>query len=134
MATRDILVPPSTTMEENPQSWKDWFHDLYYNLSIKNHQTITAASVVSSNARFVRLRSSGAGYAITLDAPTVPGIYKVIQKVSNNADNITMALTNCFGGSAATTCTWNSINDIIVLVSVDNSKWYILSYNGVAFT
>ncbi len=133
MATVGYYTPPRNP-SDSPKELKSWVDNVHYNTSDKNHQTITSASPVSLDSRFVRLRSSGSGYAVTLAAPTVPGIYKTIQKTSNNADNITMSLTNCFGQPSGTTVTWNSQNDIIVLVSVDNSKWYIVSYNGVAFS
>lgn len=131
---KDYDIPPSIDLKDNDSTWRSWFNNLYYNLSIKNHQTITAAAAINLDARFVRLQSSGSGYAVTLEAPTIPGIYKVIQKTSNNADNITLAMTNLIGQPAGTTLTWNSQNDIVVLVSCDNSKWYIVSYNGVTFT
>lgn len=134
-SNQDYQVVPSLKVDkENDSIWRSFFNSLYFNLSIKNHQTITAASAVNLDARFVRLRSSGSGYAVTLAAPTIPGIYKTIQKTSNNTDNITLLMTNIFGQPSGTTVTWNSQNDILVLVSCDNSKWYIVSYNGVTFT
>ncbi len=134
-SNQDYATVPSLPLDvKNDSIWRSWFNNLYFNLSIKNHQLITAAAPINLDARFVRLQSSGAGYAITLSAPTVPGIYKVIQKTSNNADNITLLMDNIFGQPSGTTVTWNSQNDIVVLVSCANSKWYIVSYNGVAFT
>lgn len=133
-SNQDYSTVPSLPIEKNDSIWRSWFNNLYFNLSIKNHQTIKAASAINLDARFVRLVSSGSGYAVTLSAPTIPGIYKVIQKTSNNADNITLLMTNIIGQPSGTTMTWNSQNDIVVLVSVDNSKWYIVSYNGVTFT
>jgi hypothetical protein len=127
-------VPTSPLDNENIAPWRSWFNNLYYNLSTKNHQTITSASPINLDARFVRLQSSGSGYAVTLAAPTLPGVYKVIQKTSSNADNITLLMTNLIGQPSGTTLTWNSVNDIVVLVSCDNNKWYIVSYNGVTFT
>jgi hypothetical protein len=127
-------VPNVDIDKTNSSSWRAWFNNIYFNLSTKSHQTITAASPINLDARFVRLQSSGSGYAVTLAAPTIPGVYKVIQKTSNNADNITLAMTNLIGQPSGTTLTWNSQNDIVVLVSCDNSKWYIVSYNGVTFT
>ena len=127
-------VPNSPLKEENTNAFRAWFNNVYFNLSTKNHQTITAASPINLDARFVRLQSSGSGYAVTLAAPTIPGIYKVVQKTSNNADAITLSMTNVFGQPSGTTITWNSQNDIVVFVSCDNSKWYIVSYNGVTFT
>jgi len=131
---KDYESLPSLALKDHEAIWKSWFSNLYYNLSIKNHQTITSAAAINLDARFVRLQSSGSGYAVTLEAPTLPGIYKTIQKTSNNADNITLAMTNLIGQPSGTTLTWNSQNDIVVLVSCDNSKWYIVSYNGVTFT
>lgn len=135
---KDLTAPPINTEMYKGKllsvPWLQWFNDLYYRISTKNFQNITAANAVNLDARHVTLTSSGAGYAITLDAPTVPGLFKTIQKVSNNADNITMLLTNVIGQPSGTTVTWNSQNDVIVLVSLSNSKWYIVSDNGVTFS
>lgn len=133
MPNAGYYTPPRSP-ETDVKALKAWTDNVHYNISDKNHQTITSAVAVNIDARFVRLKSSGSGYAVTLAAPTIPGIYKVIQKTSNNSDNITMSLTNCFGQPSGTTVTWNSQNDIMVLVSCDNRKWYIVSYNGVAFS
>lgn len=127
-------VPTSDIIQENSSIWRSWFNNVYFNLSTKSHQTITAASPINLDARFVRLQSSGSGYAVTLAASTIPGVYKTIQKTSSNTDNITLLMTNVIGQPSGTTLTWNSINDIIVLVSCDNGKWYLVSYNGVTFT
>lgn len=132
-SNNDLGLVPSLPLSSE-SIWRSWFNDLYYKLSIKNHQTLTAAGAINLDARFVKLQSSGTGYATTLAAPTIPGVYKVVQKTSNNADNITLALTNVFGQPSGTTCTWNSQNDIVVFVSCSNSKWYIVSYNGVVFS
>lgn len=130
----DYSTPPSVTLNEaNSNNFKNWFSNLYYNLSIKNHQLISEASPINLDARFVRLQSAGAGYTVTLEGPTIPGVHKTIQKTSNNSDNIVLDLTNCLGGTAPSTCTFNSQNDVIVLVSLANSKWYIVSYYGVTF-
>lgn len=135
MSNKDYSPPPPVNVvESQSNTWKLWFNNLYYNLSTSNHQTISEASPINLDSRFVRLQSSGSGYAVTLDAPTIPGVYKTIQKTSNNSDNITLALTNIIGQPSGSTLTWNSQNDIVVLVSCDNSKWYIVSYNGVTFT
>ena len=133
MPNKDYQIPPNNPANEG-MALKNWVDNVFFNLSAKNHQIVTEAVSLNLDSRFVQLQSSGSGYAVTLAAPTLPGIYKTVQKTSNNADNITMSLTNCFGQPSGTTVTWNSQNDIIVLVSCANSKWYIVSYNGVAFS
>lgn len=95
-----------------------------------NTETITAAGAVSITKPHTSLALVGAG-AVTLAAPSVDGVVKIIVMTADNGD-VTMALTNVVGGSAATTCTFNDANDCIVLVSsLARAKWIVLKEVGV---
>lgn len=77
--------------------------------------------------------TSGAG-AITLAAPpaTMLGKVKTIEMTVDNGD-VTLALTNVTGGSAATTCTFSAVDQALVLVGGTN-KWHVIAESGVALT
>ena len=115
--------------------WKAWFTDLYRFLDSDTEQAITSARAVELDAKYVDVSKSGAGtYAITLAVPTRKGIIKTIQmSTTSGGGTVTMDLTNVVGGSAATTCTWDTNLDSIVLLSL-SSKWLVLKENGVALT
>lgn len=69
-------------------------------------ETLTAAGAVSVVTPVTKVALVGAG-AITLAAPFsgMIGKVKTIQMTTDNGD-VTLALTNVVGGSAATTCTF----------------------------
>lgn len=96
-------------------------------------ETIAAAGAVSVTKRLSKLALVGAG-AVTLAAPdaSMLGTVKVIEMTTDNGD-VTLALTNCSGGSAATTCTWSAVGQALVLVA-GVAKWAICSESGVALT
>lgn len=77
--------------------------------------------------------TSGAG-AITLAAPpaTMLGKIKIIEMTVDNGD-VTLALTNVTGGSAATTATFDAVDEALVLVGGTN-KWHVIAESGVALT
>lgn len=96
-------------------------------------ETVTAAGAVSTTVSETSLALVGAG-AVTLAVPTKPAHIKIITMTADNGD-VTMALTNVVGGSAATTCTFNDVNDVIVLVSdLAGAKWVVLKEVGVTMT
>jgi len=139
MANNLLLSPPPTNTQlidaitKNLSStWLKWFNDLHYLTGVRNHQAVTVATAINLDARYVGISSAGGGYAITLAAPTLPGITKVMEMTADNGD-VTMALTNVEGGSAATTCTWNSVGDTLILMS-RSSKWIVIKEQGVALT
>jgi hypothetical protein len=100
-------------------------------LAVASTETIAAAGALSVSTAVSKLALVGAG-AVTLAAPTVPGLVKVIEMTVDNGD-VTLALTNCAGGSAATTCTWSAVGQALVLVA-GLTKWAIVSEAGVALT
>jgi hypothetical protein len=98
-------------------------------------QTITEADAIDLDARHVKITGPATStYAVTLAAPTVGGIVKVIEMVATTSTNaVTLALTNVVGGSAATTATFNAAGEILTLVSA-GSKWVVLDEFGVTLS
>lgn len=98
-------------------------------------QAITAAGAIDLDARHVRITGPVAStYAVTLAAPTRPGITKVIEMISTTSTNaVTLALTNCAGGSAATSASFNAANETLVLVSAAG-KWIVVGEAGVTLS
>lgn len=114
-------------------TWKQWFTELFASNLVK--QTLTAAGVVGLDANHVDISKSGAGtYAITLAAPTQPGILKTIQMTAvSGGGTVTLALANCIGGTASTTATFDAVDETLILVSALN-KWVIIKQHGVTLT
>lgn len=140
MARNTQLEPPplwSPVLDASGQrlskEWEQWFTKIQYFLSIDNHQTISnSASDIKLDAEVVNLIATSASYAVTLSAPTLAGKLKIIQMTQRSGSyTVTMSLSNVIGGSASTTCTWDAANDILVLLSVNNSKWLVIKENGV---
>lgn len=133
MAGRNIPIPPPPiTSPITSQTWRDWFRDLYYRLSARNHQVLVGAGAINLDATYVALDSTDGGFAVTLDPPTVAGSWKFIEMTADGG-NVTLALTNVVGGSASTTCTWNDVRDTLTLVSLDD-KWRVIDEGGVTLT
>lgn len=137
---RPLPNPPVTNKVLDSSSevlssiWVQWINSLHYLISNKNHQEITGASEINLDAEYVSLTTTSAGYAVTLEPPTIPGRYKVIEMIARGgSNNVTLSLTNCTNGSASTTCTWNSVGDTLVVVSKSN-KWVIIAEDGVSLT
>lgn len=138
MPNKDLTQPPvyiksrdDTTKLPTPE-WNQWFNDVHRQLSTRNHQTITSARAVDESAQYVAIDSTSGAFAITLAAPNVPNVTKVMEMTADGGD-VTMALTNVIGGSAGTTCTWNDVRDILVLKSASD-KWVVLNEIGVSLT
>lgn len=74
------------------------------------------------------------GGAVTLAAPdaSMLGQQKTIEMTTDGGD-VTLALTNVVGGSAATTCTFNDVNDCLILVAKSN-KWVVVKEQGVSMS
>lgn len=143
MAARNTQVEPAPIWcpvlnEQGKVSpeWEKWFQKIQFFLSIDNHQTITdAATDIKLDAEVVNLKANTASYAVTLSPPTLAGKLKIIQMTERTAPRtVTMSLSNVIGGTAATTCTWDAANDILVLLSVNNSKWLVIKEHGVTLT
>ena len=140
MAKNKYLNPPPIFIPMSGQEpvgndWAHWFSDVHYLNSNVNNQVITSAKAINLDAQYVDISKAGAGtYAITLDAPTLPGRLKIITMTAvSGGGTITLALTNCIGGTAATTCTWDAVNDTLIMIS-NAVKWVIIKQHGVALT
>lgn len=97
-------------------------------------QSITAAGAIDPDQALIRLTTTGAGYAVTLAAPTAAqrGKIIVIEMVADGGFDVTLALTNVVGQSAGTTATFNDVNDQLVLIAGEN-KWIVLKERGPTF-
>lgn len=98
--------------------------------SIANVQTLTGAGAIDTTSPSTELVTTGAN-AITLAAPTIPGLVKTIRMKTDGGDG-TLASTNIVGQSSGTTSiTFNDANDMLVLVAVGLYKWAVLKEIGV---
>jgi hypothetical protein len=101
-------------------------------------QSITAAAAISSqDVTLVKLTGPATStYAITLAAPSVTdqGRVMMIEMIATTATNaVTMALTNCSGGTAAASCSWSAAGHKLVLMA-GSSKWEVIKQDGVTLT
>lgn len=97
-------------------------------------ETIVAAGALSVTKRYSKLAVVGGG-AVTLAAPdaSMIGHIKVIEMTTDDG-NVTLALgTAVQNGSAATTCTWDTAGDTLVLVA-GSAKWNVVSEGTAALT
>lgn len=96
-------------------------------------QAIVAAGALSVTVAVSTLAVVGGG-AVTLAVPTKPAMLKIIKMITDDG-NVTLALTNVVGGTAATTATFGSVGDTLVLVSdVASGKWVVLAEVGVVLS
>jgi len=97
-------------------------------------ETLLVAGAVSVTKRLTNLSADSGAYAITLAAPdaSMLGQVKIIQMTVAGND-ITMALTNVQGGSAANTATFNAVNETLTLIAGAN-KWTVLNETGVTLS
>jgi hypothetical protein len=111
--------------------WVQWFNDLHYRLGSRNHQTITAAKEVNLDARYVALKANSGSYVITLSPPVSSGETKVIELTEKSSTyEVSLTLTNVMSEADSTTCTWSSVNDSLVMISLKD-KWLIINDKGV---
>jgi hypothetical protein len=96
-------------------------------------ESILAAGVLSVTKVYSGLSLVGAG-AVTLAAPsaTMLGQLKTIEMVTDNGD-VTLSLANVVGGTAATTATFGSVRDTLVLLAA-GSKWVVIKESGVVLS
>lgn len=114
--------------------WIKWFTRLRLLNSNVNHQSITVATTVNLDSEWVTLDGTSGAYAITLNAPTLAGIDKSIEMTVYTSHSVTMSLSNCTGGTASTTCTWNGVGQILHLKSTAGGKWNIIKQSNVTLT
>lgn len=133
MANKFLERPPTYTTVFDI-NWVKWFDTVHYRLSTRNHQTITQADSIDVDARYVDVSTSSATYAVTLAAPTIPGVFKTIEMSARTGSyDVTLALTNCVGGSASSTCTFNTAGGALHMISLSN-KWLILNEYNVTLS
>jgi len=96
--------------------------------------TILVAGAISVTSRVTNLSAASGAYAVTLAAPdaSMLGQVKVIQMTVAGAA-ITLALTNVQGGSAATTASFDAVNETLILVAGTN-KWNVIKEVGVTLS
>ena len=98
-------------------------------------ETIDSGVAVSVTKKITNIdnTTTGAG-AITLAAPdaSMLGVVKVIEMTVDNGD-VTLALTNVQGGSAATTATFDAVGEQLVLVG-GSAKWTVIGEGGVTLS
>ena len=96
-------------------------------------QTLSAAGAIALGSKLTNVaNATGSDIAVTLAAPTAAevGLTKVIWMTVRTSHNITLALTNVVGGTAAATATFDAVGEALVLVG-GNAKWIVVKELGV---
>jgi hypothetical protein len=103
--------------------------------SIFNTHAITSAEAIDLNAEYVSLSVAAGTYAVTLAAPSAgqSGQTKVVEMIDATGTSVTLALTNVIGGSAATTATFNAVDDTLTLIAAAG-KWMVTGEGGVTLS
>ena len=86
--------------------------------------TTTNAGAISISKLMTNISTAGAE-SRTLAAPSAAGQLKIIV-MSVDGGDCTLSLANVYGGSAATTATFDDVGDSLVLISTGTSKWLVL--------
>lgn len=98
-----------------------------------NTETLSAAGAISLGSKLTNVaNATGADIAVTLAAPTAAetGLIKTIYMTVRTSHNITLALTNVVGGTAATSATFDAVGETLVLLG-GVGKWIVLKEVGV---
>ncbi len=94
-------------------------------------EIISAAGAINLlSGGYVAFDSTAGAMAVTLAAPADEGALLVLEHTVDGGD-VTLALTNVEGGTAATTATFADVGDKLVLVA-GATKWCVLKEQGVA--
>lgn len=104
--------------------------------NLPTSENVIAAGAASITTRVTTLVGPAAStYAITLAAPSAPGILKEITMTSTTGTNaVTLALTNVVGGSAASSASFDAAGETLVLISNNASKWVVIKEYGVTLS
>lgn len=129
----NIDLPPPPNNDIRSQDWKKWFNLVYRKVSSTNTQTILAAQPIDVDKKYVSISGASGSYAVTLDAPTIPGVRITIQKTTSDGSTVTLALTNIKGQPSGTTCNFSTQYAMIDLVSA-KTYWLITAYSATTFT
>ena len=97
-------------------------------------ETLTAAGAVtlSTSCRVHKFDTTLGAQTNTIPAPSAAqlGQLKILTMTVDGAADTVITLTNVTGGSAASTCTFNDVNDTLILVGGVN-KWHVVKEIGV---
>lgn len=104
-------------------------------MAMATTQAITVAGAVDITSGLTTLNGVSGAYAVTLAAPAAgsQGQKKIIRYLAGSTNAITMALTNCQGGSATTSASFAAVDQTLVMEST-GTKWMILGQSGVVLT
>jgi hypothetical protein len=96
--------------------------------------TILVAGAISVTKRVTNLSAASGAYAVTLAAPNAAmlGQVKIITMTVAGAA-ITLALTVIIGGTAATSASFDAVDETLVLVAGVN-KWIVVGQAGVTLS
>ena len=134
-------IPPVQTTfideknKKNNSAWVQWLDNFHFlSQASRNSQTITQASPINLDSNHISLDSTSGAYAVTLGAPTKPNVDMTIEMtVKGSSHNITLALTNVVGGTASTTCTFNTQGGSLILKS-KATKWHVMNQYNITLT
>ena len=130
---RNTQLPTGEYISVNDLSLRAFWGDLSEDVqSLTSESLITVAVALGLDVKNHALDSTVGAFAITLAVPDDINVVKVIEMTVDSGD-VTMSLANVVGGSAATTCTWNDVGDILVLLSA-RTKWIVLKEIGVTLS
>lgn len=99
-------------------------------------QAISGAGAITTDGTIRRVTLTGGAYAFTLAAPAAVnyGDMLVIEYIGGDTDADTLALTNCEGGTAATSASFNADGEGLILVGAVG-KWVIIKeFGGVTLS
>lgn len=98
-------------------------------------ETITVAGAIDPNITNTNLDSTAGTFAATLAAcpATMIGKIKTIRFAVDNGD-VTLALTEIQGGTAATTATFADATDELILIGSAGGKWTVIKEFGVTLS
>ena len=114
--------------------WARWLDKFHFQNSTRNNQVITAADAINLGATYVSVATTTGTYAVTLGAPALPGHTKVIEMIKKTSSyTVTLALTNVVGGTASTTCTFDTSGGSLTLIS-KSDKWVVLKQYNVTLS
>ncbi len=100
-----------------------------------NTETVLVAGAVSILTGVTILSGASGAYAVTLAAPAAGshGQVKVIRYLTGSTNAITMALTNCIGGTAASSASFDAAAESLTLVST-GLLWMVTGQAGVTLS
>ena len=99
-------------------------------------QNLTAAGAVNITAAVTTIVGPAAStYAVTLAAPSAPGVTKEITMTSTTSTNaVTLALTEVVGQSSGTSASFDAAGETLILMSNNALKWVVIKEYGVTLS